>query len=207
MVGTNEPIRRHRPRTVRSETFRRKALNLLNGISIGLRSGEYCGRYCTVAPKASIASFTPGTLWAGRLSITTMSLLEHRRQTLPHIGHESWSIDWYRRAGADLKALGRLTPRRPRFRCFDNAFTQVTRQCFRHRRSPHRRINADRLVQPNRLGIPWRDGACHWWPPGELFRRDQEGLRTHGGPLSSPSGGTVRWRVAVPSCTIFRNLA
>src|SRR6516164_9070128 len=74
MVGTNEPIRRHRPRTVRSETFRRKALNLLNGISIGLRSGEYCGRYCTVAPTASITSFTPGTLWAGRLSITTMSL-------------------------------------------------------------------------------------------------------------------------------------
>src|SRR5262249_18710988 len=73
MVGTNEPIRRHRPRTVRSETFRRKALNLLNGISIGLRSGEYCGRYCTFAPKASITSFTPGTLWAGR-SITTMSL-------------------------------------------------------------------------------------------------------------------------------------
>src|SRR6516162_8265606 len=71
MVGTNEPIRRHRPRTVRSETFRRKALNLLNGISIGLRSGEYCGRYCTVAPTASITSFTPGTLWAGRLSITS----------------------------------------------------------------------------------------------------------------------------------------
>ena len=57
-----------------SKTLRRKALNLLNGISIGLRSGEYCGRYCTVAPKASITSFTPGTLWAGRLSITTMSL-------------------------------------------------------------------------------------------------------------------------------------
>src|SRR6516164_1420184 len=41
-----------------------------------------------------------------------------------------------RRTGADLKALGRLTPRRPRFHCFDNALTQVTRQCFRHRRSP-----------------------------------------------------------------------
>ena len=55
-----------------------------------------------------------------------------------------------RRTGADLKALGRLTPRRPGFHCFDNALTQVTRQCFRHRRSPHRRINADRLVQPDR---------------------------------------------------------
>src|SRR6266487_362464 len=57
MVGTNEPIRRHRPQTVRSETFRRKALNLLNGISIGLRSGEYFGRYCTVAPQHQIRSF------------------------------------------------------------------------------------------------------------------------------------------------------
>src|SRR6266704_268294 len=73
-VGTNEPIRRHKAGTVRAETLRRKALNLLNGISIGLRSGEYCGRYCSVAPAASIASFTPGTLCAGRLSITTISL-------------------------------------------------------------------------------------------------------------------------------------
>src|SRR5262249_20677727 len=178
MVGTNEPIRRHRPRTVRSETFRRKALNLLNGISIGLRSGEYCGRYCTVAHKASIASFTPGTLWAGRLSITTMSLLEHRRQTLPHIGHESWSIDWYRRAGADLKALGRLTPRRPRFRCFDNAFTQVTRQCFRHRRSPHRRINADRLVQPDRSPRFKSNGMCSSCRPCRVtWRRLEQGQR------------------------------
>jgi hypothetical protein len=38
--------------------------------------------------------------------------------------------------------------------CLDNSLTQVTRQRFRHRRSPHRRINADRLAQPNRLGNP-----------------------------------------------------
>src|SRR6516164_3439566 len=31
------------------------------------------------------------------------------------------------RTGADLKALGRLTPRCPCFHCFDNALTQVTR--------------------------------------------------------------------------------
>src|SRR6516225_4039562 len=91
MVGTNEPIRRHRPRTVRSETFRRKALNLLNGISIGLRSGEYCGRYCTVAPTASITSFT----LVGREVVHHHDVveLEHRRQALLDIGHESWSID------------------------------------------------------------------------------------------------------------------
>src|SRR5499433_367504 len=94
MVGTNEPIRRHRPRTVRSETFRRKALNLLNGISIGLRSGEYCGRYCTVAPKASITLLHAGN-FVGREVIHHHDIvaLEHRRQALLHIGHESWSID------------------------------------------------------------------------------------------------------------------
>ena len=57
-------------------------------------------------------------------------------------------------AGTDLKALGRLTSRRSRLHCFDNSLTQVARQRFRHRRSPHRRINADRVAQPNRLGNP-----------------------------------------------------
>ena len=41
-----------------------------------------------------------------------------------------------RSAGADFKALGRLTSRRPRFDCFDNSLTQVTRQRFRHGRAP-----------------------------------------------------------------------
>jgi hypothetical protein len=56
-----------------------------------------------------------------------------------------------RSAGTDLKAFGRLTSRRSRLHRFDNSLTQVTGQRFRHRRSPHRRINADRLAQPNRL--------------------------------------------------------
>src|SRR5262245_52753724 len=46
-----------------------------------------------VAPKASITSFTPGTLWAGRLSITTMSWhLNIGRQAVLPIGDES-SLD------------------------------------------------------------------------------------------------------------------
>src|ERR1700745_958156 len=61
-----------------------------------------------------------------------------------------------RSAGTDLKAFGRLTSRRSRLHRFDNSLTQVTGQRFRHRRSPHRRINADRLAQPNRLGNPPR---------------------------------------------------
>jgi hypothetical protein len=40
---------------------------------MGLRSGEYCGRYRSVAPADSIASRTPGTLCDGRLSIMTIS--------------------------------------------------------------------------------------------------------------------------------------
>jgi hypothetical protein len=59
-----------------------------------------------------------------------------------------------RRAGTDFKALGRLTSRRSRLHCLDNSFAQVTRQRFRHPRSPHRRINAARLPQPNRFGNP-----------------------------------------------------
>jgi hypothetical protein len=49
-----------------------------------------------------------------------------------------------------ISALGRLTSRRSRFHCFDNSLTQVTGERFRHRRGPHRGINADRLAQPNR---------------------------------------------------------
>ena len=39
----NEPTHPHRPRTVRAVVLRKNAFYLLNGISIGLRSGEYCG--------------------------------------------------------------------------------------------------------------------------------------------------------------------
>src|SRR6516165_3433369 len=39
---------------------------------MGFRSGEYCGRYRSVAPRVSIASRTPGTLCAARPSMTTM---------------------------------------------------------------------------------------------------------------------------------------
>src|SRR5262249_27540638 len=53
-----------------------------------------------------------------------------------------------RSAGTDFKASARLTSRRSRLHRFDNSLTQVTGQRFRHRRSPHRRINAiDSLSQ------------------------------------------------------------
>ena len=63
----------HNPSIVRSEALRRSALSFENIISMGLRSGEYGGKYISFAPTASIAFFTPLTLWAGRLSIMTTS--------------------------------------------------------------------------------------------------------------------------------------
>ena len=42
-------------------------------ISIGLKSGEYGGKNRSRAPTFSIASRTPLILWAGKLSMTTMS--------------------------------------------------------------------------------------------------------------------------------------
>src|SRR5215510_1853504 len=54
---------------VGSAAFRRCALSLLKACSIGLRSGEYLGRYRSFAPAASITSRTAATLWTGRLSI------------------------------------------------------------------------------------------------------------------------------------------
>ena len=74
------------------------------------------------------------------------------RCTYPMITPTLQPLD--RRAGTDFKALGRLTSRRSRLHCLDNSFAQVTRQRFRHPCSPHRRINADRLPQPNRFGNP-----------------------------------------------------
>ena len=47
---------------MRSAAFRSSALNLLKNCSIGLRSGEYEGKYSTDAPTTSIASTTPATL-------------------------------------------------------------------------------------------------------------------------------------------------
>src|SRR3979411_1622405 len=59
---TIRPILRQSPSIVRSAALRRCAFTLLKPCSIGLKSGEYGGRYCSRAPTASIASRTPGTL-------------------------------------------------------------------------------------------------------------------------------------------------
>lgn len=57
----------------RAAAFRRRALSLAKAISMGLKSGEYGGRKSGLAPVLWIASRMPETLWAGRLSMMTMS--------------------------------------------------------------------------------------------------------------------------------------
>src|SRR5580693_2156565 len=59
---TIRPILRQSPSIVRSAAVRRCSFTLLKPCSIGLKSGEYCGRYFNRAPTASIASRTPATL-------------------------------------------------------------------------------------------------------------------------------------------------
>lgn len=69
---------------VRGARLRRRPLTLLQRFSIGLKSGEYGGRYFSRAPAASMASRTPATLCVARLSRTTTSSgLERRHQSLP----------------------------------------------------------------------------------------------------------------------------
>src|SRR5665213_1002365 len=57
-----KPILRQSPLTVRSAALRSFDFTLLKPCSIGLKSGEYCGRYRRRAPTASIACRTPTTL-------------------------------------------------------------------------------------------------------------------------------------------------
>ena len=47
--------------------------SLLKASSMGLKSGEYGGRYSRRALRAATHSAWPAALWAGRLSGTTMS--------------------------------------------------------------------------------------------------------------------------------------
>jgi hypothetical protein len=49
------------------------AASTFDDCAIGLRSGEYGGRWSGLAPTASIASLTPVTLWTGTLSMITIS--------------------------------------------------------------------------------------------------------------------------------------
>src|SRR4051812_17967451 len=58
---------------VRVAALRRSALILANAISIGFRSGEYCGRNRNQAPRALSAVAARALLWTERLSAITTS--------------------------------------------------------------------------------------------------------------------------------------
>ena len=64
---------RRNPTTVRSAALRRHALDVLKTISMGFKSGEYCGRRRSVARACSIAALAVAFLCAWRLSRMTMS--------------------------------------------------------------------------------------------------------------------------------------
>ena len=64
-----KPVHQQQPRSGLPNESETKAC------SIGLRSGEYGGRYQSLAPTARMARRTPADLWLPRLSITTMSPL------------------------------------------------------------------------------------------------------------------------------------
>ena len=50
------------------------------------------------------------------------------------------------RTGTDLKALGGLAPRRPRFYCPNYSLTQITGIRFRHRAAPSEPMPIDSLI-------------------------------------------------------------
>src|SRR3546814_3188267 len=58
---------------VLAAAFLRAALILAKASSMGLKSGLYGGRRRSSAPAASMTFLTARGLWAGRLSMTTMS--------------------------------------------------------------------------------------------------------------------------------------
>src|SRR3974377_367973 len=49
------------------------SLHRMEHHSMGLRSGEYCGKYLRLAPTPRSACSIPATLWKETLSATTMS--------------------------------------------------------------------------------------------------------------------------------------
>jgi hypothetical protein len=71
--SSSVPMRRQTPSGVRSSAFRNSFLSFAKTCSIGLRSGEYCGRKNRRAPLARMALLIAARLWEPRLSMTTMS--------------------------------------------------------------------------------------------------------------------------------------
>src|SRR5262249_28026106 len=114
-------MRRRRRGIVRSAALRRGAFSLRSGISMGLRSGEYWGRYRSVASRASIASRRAAVRLAKALDPDNCG------------------------AGTNRKLLGRLAPRSSTFDLRNHSLPHLPRIGLRHRPASQKRINADRL--------------------------------------------------------------
>jgi len=71
MMAMATEIASYSESTVRAFRERSFCFTFPQQCSMGLKSGEYGGKYRSSAPAASMSSRTPGTLCALRLSMTT----------------------------------------------------------------------------------------------------------------------------------------
>ena len=84
----------HKASTVRAAALRRSAFSFANACSIGLKSGEYGGRYSSVAPAASMASRTPRNLVAAKIVHDhDVAAAQTGNEKLADIGEEALAVD------------------------------------------------------------------------------------------------------------------
>src|SRR5215831_2103415 len=88
----NDRTHRCSPSIVRSAALRKQVLTGWNANSMGLRSGEYCGRNLRLAPTPRRASSTPATLWKDTLSATTMSPRMSIGARLLYVSQECFAV-------------------------------------------------------------------------------------------------------------------
>src|SRR6516165_9227108 len=89
----NDRTRRCSPSIVRSAALRKQVFRGWNANSMGLRSGEYCGRNLRLAPTPRRASSTTSDFVEGHIiSHHNVATLERRRQTLLYVSQECFAV-------------------------------------------------------------------------------------------------------------------
>ena len=87
-------MRRQTPSGVRSSAFRNRFLSFAKTCSIGLRSGEYCGRKNRRAPLARIALSIAALLGGAEIvHDDDVAMLQGRRKNLLDIGQKAFTVD------------------------------------------------------------------------------------------------------------------
>src|SRR6202023_2372213 len=86
-------MRRQTPSGVRSSAFRNSFLSFAKTCSIGLRSGEYCGRKNRRAPLARMALLIAALMGAEIVHDDDVAMLQSRRKNLLDIGQKAFAVD------------------------------------------------------------------------------------------------------------------